>query len=372
MFTKQDSHRRRISLNILSLVIAAGLLAALVGQAQANASPVVSIVSVSSGVSVTVSGSNFPAGQTFTVRMGPSSTMGVGGTVVGSYDSGTGGYFTATYAIPSALASAGTLAIRFESGYGVVCYNWFNNTGSTITTTPYPYNPGSPYPTTTNPYYYPYSIPGYYGVPTFDISSVAVGSSVTVLTHNFPVGQAFTVRMGDFGTLGIGGEIVGSTPNTGGTYSLTFTIPSWLAAKSKIAIRMDSPSGYYAYNWFYNTSGSSNPVPTGSPWLPGPWGHGYMAVPTISIAAVVRDSSVTLYGNNFPTGQTLNVRMGPYGSLGLGGIVVASQASGTSGSFSATYNIPGALMGSPKIAIRVETTDGYYYGYNWFYNNSTY
>jgi hypothetical protein len=363
MFLKKVYSHKRILLVVFSLVIVVGLATGLVGNAQAYATPITSIVSINSGVSVTVAGTNFPSGQNFTVRMGPYGSDGVGGTVVGSYNTGSGAYFTSTYAIPSALKGVDKIAIRFESPQGIFSYNWFNNTASTSA----PAVPGSPF----GPY-------GYTGYPTFDISSVSAGSSVTILTHNMPVGQVFTVRIGDFGTLGIGGIVVGSTSDSGGSFSATYAIPSALASKPKLAIRLDGPTGYYyAYNWFYNNAApviytpipGSTSVPPAPPYAPY---SGFYGVPTIFISAVARDSTVTVSGNNFPPNQTLNVRMGPYGTLGIGGILVTTQNSGSSGSFSATYSIPGALAGSPKIAIRLETSNGYYNGYNWFYNNSTY
>jgi hypothetical protein len=352
MFLKNMPMFKRVSLVITSLVITFVLLIGLVGFAQAQPVPIVSILSINPGVSVTIGGSNFPAGQNFTVTMGTYGSYGVGGTIVGTYASGSGAYFTSTYAIPSGLAGLDKIAIRFDNGTGFFSYNWFYNNGSLPT-------PGGPTP-----------VPGYGGYPTFDIASVAVGSSVTILTHNMPAGQAFTVRMGYYGTLGAGGQVVGTTTDAGGSYSATFTIPSWLASQSMIAIRMDGPDGYYyAYNWFYNNTA---PVPGPTPYPPAPT-PGYYGTPTISIQSVVRDSTVTIYAWNFPVGQTFNVRMGPYGTLGVGGTYVTSvDTNSTGSSFSATYNIPPSLAGSSQIAIRLETADGYFYGYNWFYNNSTY
>ena len=49
----------------------------------------------------------------------------------------------------------------------------------------------------------------YYGyIPTFSITSVVEDETVTVQTYNFPASQTFAVRMGPFGTLGIGGTMV--------------------------------------------------------------------------------------------------------------------------------------------------------------------
>jgi hypothetical protein len=63
--------------------------------------------------------------------------------------------------------------------------------------------------------------------------------------------------------------------------------------------------------------------------------------------------------------------MGRYGTKGIGGIEVAATESGSGGSFTATYQIPYALRGHDRIAIRLQSAAGYY-SYNWFYNNSTY
>jgi len=346
MTHKTNSKPNRVLLICLSVLVAAGILLVSVIPGQAYSIPIISIAGINKDVSVTISGYNFPVGQTFVVTMGAYGTYGVGGTVVGSYASGTGASFTNTYAIPASLVGADKIAIRFESNQGYFSYNWF-------------YNAGSPSAT---------PIPGYIGYPTFDISSVVAGSSVTILTHNMPVGQVFTVRMGVYGSLGIGGVVVGSTQDTGGSYSATFAIPAEYSTLPQVAIRMDGPTGLYAYNWFYNNTAPApviTPVPGGPTPVPG-----YVGIPTISIAAVVKDSSVTIYGYNFPPGQTFNVLMGPYGTYAIGGIPVASVSN--SGSFSATYSIPSALAGYDKIAIRLETGNGYYYAYNWFYNNTTY
>jgi hypothetical protein len=64
------------------------------------------------------------------------------------------------------------------------------------------------------------------------------------------------------------------------------------------------------------------------------------------------------------------VRMGPIGTKAIGGIVVGTTDSGTGGSFEATYNIPASLAGSALIAIRMDSANGFYYSYNWFYNTN--
>ena len=95
-------------------------------------------------------------------------------------------------------------------------------------------------------------------------------------------------------------------------------------------------------------------------------------IPTFSIVSVVTNESVTVETYNYPANQNFVVTMGPMGTQGVNGIVVATTNSGAGGTFRATYMIPEALKGSYQIAVRMQTTHQYpYYAYNWFYNNTT-
>jgi hypothetical protein len=95
-------------------------------------------------------------------------------------------------------------------------------------------------------------------------------------------------------------------------------------------------------------------------------------IPTFSITSVVTDTTVTVQTSNMPANQNFVVTMGPFGTQGINGIVVATTNSGAGGSFSATYNIPAQLHGSERIAIRMQTTHANpFFAYNWFWNNTT-
>jgi hypothetical protein len=301
--------------------------------------PTITIVSVVPDISVTIQTHNFPASTDFTVRMGPFGTGAIGGTVVATTNSGTGGSFQATYNIPASLKGSYQISIRMDSPTGYYfAYNWFyNSTTSTPTT------------------------PGYTGIPSFSILSVTPGVSVTVRTNNYPANKDFTVRMGAFGTLGIGGTVVGTTNSgAGGVFEATYSIPAALAANGQIAIRMDSTDGvFFAYNWFYNTT-STTPTTT------------FTGIPTFTITGVVKDTSVTILTNNFPPNETFTARMGTYGTLGIGGTVVGTAPSGSGGAFSLTFNIPASLAGSQRIAIRLDSSTGRFFSYNWFWNNANY
>ncbi|HJS28134.1 MAG TPA: hypothetical protein VJ768_00825, partial [Anaerolineales bacterium] len=61
--------------------------------------------------------------------------------------------------------------------------------------------------------------------------------------------------MGPFGTQAINGIEVGTlNSGNGGSVEATFNIPAELKGLSTIAIRLDSPQGYFSYNWFYNNT----------------------------------------------------------------------------------------------------------------------
>jgi hypothetical protein len=340
--------------------------------------PTFLVVDVEQDDSVTIRTHNYPKDQKFTVRMGKYGSLGIGGYVVGTFDSGDGGILELNFHIPDDLHGLTRIAIRADCTKGYFSYNWFwNNTVNTTGSTG-----GQPEETAKKS--------EYSGIPTFKIIKVDHDNSVTIRTHNFPAEQSFTVRMGEYGTLGIGGTKVDTTDSSkGGTFEVTYVIPDYLHGRKRIAIRLESSPGYYSYNWFWNTDADL----TGS--SDGTGGHqedsseedsttesdsseadtscslsSYRGIPTFSISSVVRDDTVTLRANNLPRCQAFTVRMGEYGTLGVGGSVVATTDSGEGGSFTITYSIPAALHGRTRIAIRMDSPGGFY-AYNWFWNNTS-
>jgi len=212
------------------------------------------------------------------------------------------------------------------------------------------------------------ALASYYGYPYFYITAVVKDQTVTIQGYNFPANDTFRVTMGYYGSYGTGGVVVGfADSGGGGSITATYNIPSTLSGLYRIAIRLQSPTtGYYAYNWFYNNTTGAGTSPTPAPPTPS-----YAGYPYFFIDSVVRDQSVTIHAYNFPAADTFTVTMGPYGSYGIGGIVAGTQASGSGGAFTATYNVPDQLDGSYRIAIRLYSPTSGYYAYNWFYNNTT-
>ena len=93
----------------------------------AAALPSFKILSIKADQSITLRAYNFPANVDFTVRMDQAGNLAIDGIVVKEFNSGNGGSFDATYAIPGELKGKKTIAIRFESSKGYYTYDWFNN-----------------------------------------------------------------------------------------------------------------------------------------------------------------------------------------------------------------------------------------------------
>ncbi|MEI7988120.1 MAG: hypothetical protein WCI88_03705 [Chloroflexota bacterium] len=92
-------------------------------------------------------------------------------------------------------------------------------------------------------------------------------------------------------------------------------------------------------------------------------------IPTFTVTSVVPNQTVTILTANFPANDVLDVFMGYYGTQGINGIKVATVNSGLGGSFTASFNIPPALQGQGRIAVRVQSPYSGYYAYNWFNND---
>lgn len=321
--------------------------------------------------SVSVRTGGFPQGTFYNVYMGKHGTNGVNGVLVARTNSGDGGSFGVVYTIPSQLYGQSIIDLRMVSddGSSYAAVSFYNSEG------------GGAAPSTSSGSSSTGSSSGSYVsyVPTFSIVTIKPGESVTIRTYNFPPAQAFTVRMGPYGTYGINGEIVGTTDSgNGGSFDATYSIPASLKSADAIAIRMDSSQGYYAYNWFTNMGTTSvapttlppvaaaTPVPGAPAAPPAQPPTTFTGFPYFYINSVVANNTVTITGYNFPPDQSYVVTMGPYSGYGIGGTVVATTETKTGGTITATYAIPANLAGSYQIAIRMESP--YNYAYNWFYN----
>ena len=100
-----------------------------------------------------------------------------------------------------------------------------------------------------------------------NILSVNANKSVTVEALNFPAHEDFKVRVGPYYTFARAYRVMDTiNSGSGGNFQFTVNLPDNVAADDLVAIRLDSPSGYYVYNAFYNTNKSaSSSSPTATP-----------------------------------------------------------------------------------------------------------
>ncbi|MFN3308544.1 MAG: hypothetical protein ACK44E_04980 [Anaerolineales bacterium] len=234
---------KRITIAITLLMVSILSFAGLGGINPPTASaysgyPYFYIISVVPDTSVTIRAYNFPANDTFNVMMNKIGTKGVKGIVVDIISPGSGGSFTATFAVPNALKGQRQIAIRLQSttGSGYYAYNWFHNS-------PAKFGTGGPYTS------------GYKGYPTISVTKAVKDKYIILQMYNLPKNDQFKVLMGKFGTKGVKGvEVASFSSGAGGTQNIKVKIPKSLKGVSPIAVRIQSTSGsgYFAYNWFYN------------------------------------------------------------------------------------------------------------------------
>ena len=247
---------RRWRIGLVVACTAVLLLLGLQVASGAQAIPTITVVSVVEGNSVTIETSNYPANQSFVVTMGKMGSRGIDGYKVTDWNSGAGGKQQATFTIPEALKGEALVAIRLQSKDGYFSFNWFYNASTAVpattsTTTTTTTSTATPTPATATPA--PAPAPVFTGTPTFSISAVQRDGTVTIAAKNFPPNQDFKVTMGTFGTRGVNGILVTTTPSgKGGDFTATYDVPANLHGSHQIAIRLESAEGYFAYNWFYN------------------------------------------------------------------------------------------------------------------------
>ena len=201
-------------------------------------------------------------------------------------------------------------------------------------------------------------------VPITSIVSVEQDQSVTIRTDYFPAYDTYDVRMGLSGTQGIGGILVSRlTTGTGGSILAKFHIPSELQGQQIISIRLESPtSGYFSYNWFYNSTAAVVPkyyypttYPTTYPSAVTPTWRGPQAgMPGFECTSVDKWVSVNVNLVNYPANHNYSVYMKDGRSAYITWYGVTAFNSAAGGSFTAgPWNIPAALKYSPMIAIKI-------------------
>ena len=200
-------------------------------------------------------------------------------------------------------------------------------------------------------------------VPTITIEEVARNETVTIKGANFPANQAFAVRMGNYGTLGINGALSDtSVSSADGSFTTEVAIPAGVKDFSRIAIRLDG-AGYYSFNWFWNNSttvaasadgnsGNENRETSSSVDTSADQ-QVYTGIPALTFEKI-EGEEVTVKTGNFPPNQTFYVSMGSYQSAGRGpsvGTIVSGDGTDTSH----TFTIPARIAHYGYILVRAQT-----------------
>ena len=306
---------------------------------------------------------NFYGEGSYSVYIG-SNNASFQGILVGFADENPGTKFTKSYDIPNELKNydtlkvkveeafnghSGSMAFRYVQGYpSVTPYGFFSNTylgssGGTAASKATPFT---------------------------KVLNVVPDTEVTLQVFNLPADKDFIVTMGPMGTRGINGYVIGTqNSGEGGSFIVTYPIPDQLHGSEMISIRLESTSsGHFAYDYFKNSEGYSaeNPDPDLNP----DWKLSTGTYPLTNIVSVVEGDSVTVAGSNFTINDEYTVRMGVFGTRGVGGIIVNTYSTNDSSSFSVTFTIPDSLKNLSRIAIRFESMNSPYYAFDWFYNST--
>jgi len=214
---------------------------------------------------------------------------------------------------------------------------------------------------------------------SFSVISVEKDANVTINADNFPSNVMFNVKMGRSSG---GGYEWKDLPNldsgNGGNFKAVINVPPEFAGVNQLVVRLiqQKKNGrvFHQDQWFNNVAdgygaGGRSYINNPSNYYNNGYRYGW--VPTIWIASVNRNSTVTVQTNNFPANTDFQVLMGPMGTHGYG-YYVSTFNSGGGGSMTLTFPIPPQLYGAYQISIRTQNQWSGYYSYNWFYNNTTY
>ncbi len=206
--------------------------------------------------------------------------------------------------------------------------------------------------------------------PVLTVVGVYPGSMVQLRVDNMPANVEFAVTMGAAGTNGVGPTVAHFISGAGGTQTYWIEILSDVRTNATIDVRINSGTGLVAYTTFNNTSAFTAPaatsvptatavatsvataVATAAPVL----GTGGALTTTLRIVHVQKGGWVAVEGRNLPLSTTFTVTIGPGGSQGYGGSVMAHWNTTDSGPavVVGTFEIPLTLANAATLDVRVE------------------
>jgi hypothetical protein len=206
-----------------------GSVVSSVSPSTSGASDKVYALEVVEDKTVTLVGKSLAANTRYSVymhRYGGSPTYYAGSVITDSK-----GAFKHTFGIPKKLVDHAKINVILRSGATTAISNWFINANADDGDT------------------------GGIGTPNFSFSVIDVdyGDSVEIRTKNLTPNVTFTVYIGKSGTKGVDGVKVGTLHDNDGTVRATFDIPSSLADRSSLDIRVENKAlGVFYYVNFKN------------------------------------------------------------------------------------------------------------------------
>ncbi len=149
--------------------------------------------------------------------------------MVGTKDPSSSTTFTATYSIPSSLAGATKIAIRFDSAYGYYAYDWFQNSTESPSATA----------TAAQPHGGRHPKARYHKDSPFHQRGVQQGLNVSVLTKNFPAVRPLPCAWVNTAPWALEAQSWPLDSGAGGALTADLPHPGRIGAREQIAIRMD-------------------------------------------------------------------------------------------------------------------------------------
>ncbi len=211
------------------------------------------------------------------------------------------------------------------------------------------------------------------------IPSVVKGQSATIKVTGMPANKDFRVLMNKMGTQGVGGTVVGTArTDQNGSFTKTFAIPSQLKNEPTIAVRVEATdaTGWYAYNWFTNStsgsssSGSSSGSSSSSSGSSSSYTGSTSGAGAITIVDVDEDTGVDISAQHLSANRTYPVW---FDWRNQSGSVMTTQSgtvkSDANGKVVAFVKMPSILRDRRDIRVRFQPAGGSTVAASaWFYN----
>lgn len=202
-----------------------------------------------------------------------------------------------------------------------------------------------------------------------NIVSVLKGQSVTISVVDMPANKEFRVLMNVIGTQGVKGTEVGiAKTGKDGSFTKTFAIPSALKNEKTVAIRIEATdkTGWYAYNWFTNsTSGSSSGSSSSGSSSTAP--SVVSSSGNLTILNVEEDVSVDVLAKNLSANRVYQVWFDWKSNNSVKTAQSGTLRTDQNGRIDETVRMPSVLRDRREIRLRLSSGTGVSAS-GWFYN----